>query len=214
MVLVNVMTQPLVPPIQHNPNLSPPFCAVIEKMMSKEPAGRHATAAEVEEDFRALREGKPLVHTEWFPESSRIAVQLPETSVSARDHKMSTRLPQASAPTTQRQERPRLKGSLAAKAVLRFLTGQEKGRSCALARPVTVIGRTPECDVQVQDIWFSRKHFSIHQHEGHYEIEDLGSMNGTRINGRAVRRAELKHGDQIAVYDTLIRFESGEDAGT
>jgi serine/threonine protein kinase len=212
MVLVNVMTQPLVPPIQRNPNLSPQFSAVIEKMMAKEPVGRHAAATEVEEDFQALLDGKPPVHTHCSPESSNVTAQVSETSVSSKEDKRSTRLPQASGPlTTQRRERPRLKGSAAQRALLKFLTGQEKGRSCVLARPVTVIGRLPECDIQVQDIWFSRKHFSIHQHEGHYEIEDLGSMNGTRINGRVIRRAELKHGDQIGIYDTLIRFESDED---
>ena len=36
-------------------------------------------------------------------------------------------------------------------------------------------------------------------------------MNGTRINGRAVQRAELQLGDQIAIYDTLIRFDSDEE---
>jgi len=62
-VLVNLMTQPLIPPIERNPNLAPHVSAVIEKMMAKEPDGRHNNVEEVEEDLRALLAGKPPRHT-------------------------------------------------------------------------------------------------------------------------------------------------------
>jgi len=210
-VLVNLMTQPFIPPTKRNPNLSPRFSAVIERMMAKEPDGRHNSAEEVEEDLRALLAGKDPKHTRVTEGAARdplSATEVPPPTENLRDAVHGAR-PRTQT-TTERRPRKGTRGRVRAGASITFLTGQEKGNSWPIREAVTVVGRLPECDIQVQDIWFSRKHFTIYKDEDRFEIEDLGSMNGTRINGRAIQRAELKHGDQIGVYDTLIRFESGE----
>jgi hypothetical protein len=74
--------------------------------------------------------------------------------------------------------------------------------------PVTstvVLGRGLEADVQLPDTGVSRRHAQI---EGN-RLTDLGSTNGTRVNGNRVSEAELQDGDRITVGSTEIVFRSG-----
>jgi FhaA, N-terminal domain/FHA domain len=76
--------------------------------------------------------------------------------------------------------------------------------------PVTsyrfVIGRSRECDLSVTDGNASRRHAEIVQ-EGHaYVVVDLGSTNGTELNGRRITREELSDGDRITVGATDLVF--------
>jgi Protein of unknown function (DUF3662)/FHA domain len=71
-----------------------------------------------------------------------------------------------------------------------------------------VIGRQPGCDVVVPDTNVSRQHASIRRVDDHYVLSDLGSTNGTRLNGRPVNDAYLSNGDEITVGTTRIVFET------
>jgi pSer/pThr/pTyr-binding forkhead associated (FHA) protein len=77
--------------------------------------------------------------------------------------------------------------------------------------PVTsgrvVLGRSRECDIRVADANVSRRHCEIVQ-DGPtvWSVADLGSTNGTELNGRQVQRAELSDGDRITVGGTDIVF--------
>ena len=78
------------------------------------------------------------------------------------------------------------------------------------AHPITsrsfVIGRSRECDLSVTDGNASRRHAEI-VHEGDaYFVVDLGSTNGTELNGRRVTREELTDGDRITLGATDIVF--------
>ncbi len=75
------------------------------------------------------------------------------------------------------------------------------------------LGRLPGNSVVFIDPDISRRHCVIEQWEGKYSIYDLGSRNGTKINGKRVQRAELKHGDVITVGSTLIKFVEGASMG-
>ena len=72
------------------------------------------------------------------------------------------------------------------------------------------IGRMPDCDVTVADSNVSRHHAEIRLRDGHARIVDLGSMNGTKLNGRGVPSDEfgatLEDGDRIQVGPALIVF--------
>ena len=72
------------------------------------------------------------------------------------------------------------------------------------------IGRMPDCDVTVADSNVSRHHAEVRLLDGHARIVDLGSMNGTKLNGRGVPSDEfgstLEDGDQIQVGPALIIF--------
>lgn len=72
-------------------------------------------------------------------------------------------------------------------------------------RPVT-IGRRRDCDLILSDGLVSRVHARIERSEGGHVVIDLGSTNGTLVNGDPVDRHHLRHGDMIAVGDTIVEY--------
>jgi hypothetical protein len=75
-------------------------------------------------------------------------------------------------------------------------------------RPVT-IGRLGECEIALQDQNVSRRHAQVRPGSRGYVIADLGSTNGTMVNGeRLVAERRLADGDIISVGATHIRFEA------
>jgi hypothetical protein len=79
-------------------------------------------------------------------------------------------------------------------------------RSFTLARDRVVIGRLSDCDVVVADPGASRRHAEIRHRDGRWVITDLGSTNGTRVNGAAVSEQALEDGDRITVGRTVLEF--------
>lgn len=77
-----------------------------------------------------------------------------------------------------------------------------------LTTQLTVIGRHPECNVQIQSNMVSRKHAQIVARDGLYVLEDLGSGNGSFVNGQQVLQPMvLQHNDRIKLGPILFRFE-------
>jgi diguanylate cyclase (GGDEF)-like protein len=71
----------------------------------------------------------------------------------------------------------------------------------------TVIGRSPEAEVTIDDDGVSRMHARIREHDGGYQLEDLGSTNGTYVgNARMHSPVTLDDGARIQVGNTLMRF--------
>jgi len=83
------------------------------------------------------------------------------------------------------------------------------GRRLVLGARNLVVGRLPECDLVLSDPNVSRRHAEFRPAgNGHYEVADLGSTNGTRVNGVAVTEPQLLHdGDGITVGGSTLRFE-------
>ena len=78
-----------------------------------------------------------------------------------------------------------------------------------IANSPVVLGRHPDCDVQLQSNMVSRKHAQVVRDEGRYYVEDLGSGNGTFVNGQPIeKRTALKHQDRIKLGPVLLRFEA------
>jgi hypothetical protein len=78
------------------------------------------------------------------------------------------------------------------------------------ATPVT-IGRLPECEVVLGDANASRRHVEVRfatDGGGGYLAIDLGSTNGTKVNGVAIHTHRLRHGDEITIGSTHLRFEA------
>jgi len=73
------------------------------------------------------------------------------------------------------------------------------GPSIWLDKPILLIGRHPECDLQVDSRKVSRRHCCIAQVGDHLVIRDLGSTNGVRINGVRVVEGRLKPGDEVTI---------------
>lgn len=72
-----------------------------------------------------------------------------------------------------------------------------------------VIGRSRECDVVLEDAGVSRRHAELRPRDaGAWSIEDLGSTNGVRVNGKTVANAhELRNGDRVGLGSTEMVFE-------
>lgn len=80
------------------------------------------------------------------------------------------------------------------------------GRAIGLAKASITLGRLPECDVVVDDAGASRQHARIRRTESGFVITDLGSTNGTLVNGRQAPEQELRDGDTITIGETDIAF--------
>jgi hypothetical protein len=81
------------------------------------------------------------------------------------------------------------------------------GRRTVLAGSHVTLGRSRECDVQVDDPNVSRRHAELRNEGGAWHVLDLGSTNGIKVNRRRVEQAELHHGDRITLGITDLDFE-------
>jgi pSer/pThr/pTyr-binding forkhead associated (FHA) protein len=70
------------------------------------------------------------------------------------------------------------------------------------------IGRSKECDVQIDDRYASGLHARVFERGGRTFVEDMSSTNGTLLNGATLKgEAELIDGDTVQIGDTVFRFE-------
>lgn len=81
------------------------------------------------------------------------------------------------------------------------------GQEAKLGNTPVLIGRSGDANIQLTDTSVSRRHAELRPSGTHYVIVDLGSTNGTRVNGTAVTQHQLRNGDQILVGDYLLRFQ-------
>lgn len=82
-------------------------------------------------------------------------------------------------------------------ATLRVISGTNRGRCVPLLRGITVIGRDPRCDQQIVAPYISRFHCRLSLLENVTLVEDLGSSNGTLLNGRRIACDRILPGDQL-----------------
>jgi hypothetical protein len=75
-----------------------------------------------------------------------------------------------------------------------------------ITSPKVVLGRSRACEVHVADVNVSRRHAELRQEGATYWIVDLGSTNGTVVNGKRVERERLRDGDTITLGSTDIVF--------
>jgi hypothetical protein len=83
------------------------------------------------------------------------------------------------------------------------------GRVYRLTAPVTVLGRSSEADIALDDPGISRRHAQIQLDAGHAVLNDLDSTNGTFVDGERVRSAPLTDGSQITMGRTRIVYRLG-----
>ncbi|MGO8875975.1 MAG: FhaA domain-containing protein [Acidimicrobiales bacterium] len=81
------------------------------------------------------------------------------------------------------------------------------GRRVGIADEIVTIGRLPECAIALDDPNVSRRHAQIRREGLDVVIVDLGSTNGTKINGVLIREHRLLPGDTITIGTTALRFE-------
>jgi hypothetical protein len=89
---------------------------------------------------------------------------------------------------------------------LTIAEGTEAGREFIFQQQSVTIGRTSDCDVILYDPGISRKHARIFSEGDTYAVEDLGSSNGTKVNGSLVKRQTLKDGDAVSLGPVSFNF--------
>jgi hypothetical protein len=80
------------------------------------------------------------------------------------------------------------------------------GQRRVLDKRRAVLGRSREADVQIEDPNVSRRHAEVVQEGSAYWLVDLGSTNGTEVNGRRVQRVQLEDGSTFRVGETTVTF--------
>ena len=77
--------------------------------------------------------------------------------------------------------------------------GGRAGETFTLEHERITIGRSPDCEIFLDDVTVSRKHAVITKNGDDFRIEDEGSLNGTFVNKKRVEAAELENGDELQI---------------
>ena len=86
----------------------------------------------------------------------------------------------------------------------------DNGPPIELVKDLTLVGRVEDCDVRLDHKSVSKLHCILAKTDGLLFVRDLGSTNGTRVNGTRVRRAALLPNDQLAIASFRYRVKVGD----
>lgn len=92
--------------------------------------------------------------------------------------------------------------------LITVVRGPYKGREFVFTTDVVTVGKAPQNDIPLPDETVSRKHLEILRDARGYLLRDLGSTNGTYLDGAEIREAFLRNGSQVTVGETRFRFRA------
>ncbi len=95
-------------------------------------------------------------------------------------------------------------------AMLVVRRGPNVGARFLLDHDIVTTGRHPNNDIFLDDVTVSRKHAEFRRDNGRFEVVDVGSMNGTYVNGARVDATALNHGDEVQIGTFKLLFLSGQ----
>src|SRR5262245_27585761 len=87
----------------------------------------------------------------------------------------------------------------------------EAGEPITIVKDLTLVGRKEECDLRLDHKSVSKLHCVLVKTDGLLLLRDLGSTNGTRVNGQRVRRAALLPNDQVMIAGFKFRVHFGTE---
>jgi pSer/pThr/pTyr-binding forkhead associated (FHA) protein len=96
------------------------------------------------------------------------------------------------------------------RAILVLLTGPSSGSEFVLKEPRITLGRGPGVDLAFADTQMSRQHAALDLTEDGYCVRDLGSTNGTLVNGEKVESKTLSHGDRMRIGGSTFQYVVSE----
>jgi len=111
-------------------------------------------------------------------------------------------------PSLSAEESAALAALPADSALLIVHSGPGVGSRYLLDQDVTVAGRHPDADIFLDDVTVSRRHAEFVRNNGKFEVVDLGSMNGTYVDGGRVERQQLVNGLEVMVGKFHLTFYS------
>jgi pSer/pThr/pTyr-binding forkhead associated (FHA) protein len=86
--------------------------------------------------------------------------------------------------------------------------GGRAGEHFLLRTEAITVGRSPDCDIFLDDVTVSRRHALLKRDDGRFFIEDQGSLNGTFLNRRRIETAALEDGDELQIGKYKLTFLS------
>ena len=104
--------------------------------------------------------------------------------------------------------RPELAAGISGPALVVRSGGGRAGETFPLDGEETTVGRSPDCDVFLDDVTVSRRHALVVRRDGQFFIEDRGSLNGTFLNRRRIESGPLEDGDEVQIGKYRLTFLS------
>lgn len=107
---------------------------------------------------------------------------------------------------------PPLEQSRKTHTILEIIQGPDQGRRFPLQGEEIHIGRHSQCEVVLNDLEVSRRHLKITRVGSTWVIDDLGSTNGTWVNGQRVAKQVLSPGDRVEIGQTVLLVREEESS--
>ena len=114
------------------------------------------------------------------------------------------------APTLNLEEQAAVSALPANPALLISHRGPGAGSRFLLDQDVTVAGRHPEADIFLDDVTVSRRHVQFLRTNNSFQLEDMGSMNGTYVDGVRVNNTLLTNGAEILIGKFRLTFYASQ----
>jgi pSer/pThr/pTyr-binding forkhead associated (FHA) protein len=115
------------------------------------------------------------------------------------------------APTLSPEEQAAIAALPKNSALLIAQRGPSIGSRFLLDNDTSVAGRHPNADIFLDDVTVSRRHVEFSRSGVNFSLGDMGSMNGTYLNGARVDQNDLKTGDEIQIGKYHLTFFAGSN---
>jgi hypothetical protein len=96
-------------------------------------------------------------------------------------------------------------------AMLVVLRGPNAGSTFSLDGDLTTAGRHPDSDIFLDDVTVSRRHAEFYRESGRFTVRDVGSLNGTYVNGSRIEETELAGNDEVQIGKFRLKFLASTD---
>src|SRR5688572_19659497 len=93
-------------------------------------------------------------------------------------------------------------------ASVTVIFGGQEQQTFQLDKPKMVVGREPTCEIHIDNLGISRTHCAFVNKNDAFVVQDLGSSNGTYVNGRKVNEHFLNDADEVIIGKYTLKFKN------
>ncbi|HYF51145.1 MAG TPA: FHA domain-containing protein [Planctomycetota bacterium] len=97
-------------------------------------------------------------------------------------------------------------------ASISIVFGGQEQRTVPLDKPRLVVGREPTCEIHIDNLGISRQHCAFSQRGEAFVVQDLGSSNGTYVNGKKITEHFLNNDDEVVIGKYTLKFKNETQA--